>query len=664
MVDFSCVFKATYSGVPVYEMLCKGVAVMRRRSDSYLNATQILKVADFDKPQRTRILEREVQVGEHEKVQGGYGKYQGTWVPFERGKALAVLYEVDNVLAPILEFVKGDQSPPLAPKHVTAASARPKKSRETHTRLRKRVKHYDEDLSDIETQPTTSASAHQDSDIVEPIKRLRIKKERVQTPKISSKEIDIQAAKKEDHVLVESTEDHAMTRKPYAQRLLSYFMSGKSGIPSLLLHPPSDLDINIIIDDEGHTSLHWAAAMARIKIVKLIIENGADVYRVNYKGQTALMRSVLFTNNFESKTFDSLLSLLRTTIFNIDKKDQTVFHHIAATSAWRGKIHASRYYMEGLIAKLYPNQSELISILNVQDAYGDTALTIAARNGNKRLVRMLIDAGASTEIANEEGITSRDYCREIGKVSPVASESSCSPRSGTISTTGDEDDINEIDTREALRNRIEAMFQTVTSNSGSVPPISEVFDSFAKSYENDLIAREKILQKKKVELDLYVKRLEETRSVLEKIKVDADHQQVVSVTPQVEHFSNSLELKLKRQLHYCQKMTLQVLEEYYLKEFNEKPPSPPHQDIILHLTETANQLRSDLKDLQRARKEHVKKLLQLYCRDTPKNYQDYKRLISACCNVGYENVDLMLAPLLASFYEVNQDETEDVILSN
>jgi hypothetical protein len=58
-------------------MICKNVAVMRRKSDAYLNATQILKVAGFDKPQRTRVLEREVQKGEHEKVQGGYGKYQG-----------------------------------------------------------------------------------------------------------------------------------------------------------------------------------------------------------------------------------------------------------------------------------------------------------------------------------------------------------------------------------------------------------------------------------------------------------------------------------------------------------------------------------------------------------------------------------------------------------
>jgi transcription factor MBP1 len=57
--------------------MVKTIAVMRRRVDGWLNATQILKVAGFDKPQRTRILEREVQKGEHEKVQGGYGKYQG-----------------------------------------------------------------------------------------------------------------------------------------------------------------------------------------------------------------------------------------------------------------------------------------------------------------------------------------------------------------------------------------------------------------------------------------------------------------------------------------------------------------------------------------------------------------------------------------------------------
>lgn len=54
---------------------------MRRRADDWINATHILKVAEYDKPSRTRILEREVQKGVHEKVQGGYGKYQGTSEP-------------------------------------------------------------------------------------------------------------------------------------------------------------------------------------------------------------------------------------------------------------------------------------------------------------------------------------------------------------------------------------------------------------------------------------------------------------------------------------------------------------------------------------------------------------------------------------------------------
>jgi regulatory protein SWI6 len=66
--------QAVYSGVSVYEMEINGVAVMRRRSDSWLNATQILKVAGVDKGKRTKVLEREILPGEHEKVQGGYGK--------------------------------------------------------------------------------------------------------------------------------------------------------------------------------------------------------------------------------------------------------------------------------------------------------------------------------------------------------------------------------------------------------------------------------------------------------------------------------------------------------------------------------------------------------------------------------------------------------------
>ena len=59
--------------------MVRGIAVMRRRTDSYVNATQILKVAGVGKGRRTKILEKEILPGKHEIVQGGYGKYQGTW---------------------------------------------------------------------------------------------------------------------------------------------------------------------------------------------------------------------------------------------------------------------------------------------------------------------------------------------------------------------------------------------------------------------------------------------------------------------------------------------------------------------------------------------------------------------------------------------------------
>ncbi|CAO1618037.1 unnamed protein product [Parajaminaea phylloscopi] len=98
------VYLATYSNVPVFEITVRGIAVMRRRADGYLNATQILKVAGVEKAKRTKILEREILTGEHEKVQGGYGKYQGTWIPLPRAQELAATYNVAHLLRAVLEF--------------------------------------------------------------------------------------------------------------------------------------------------------------------------------------------------------------------------------------------------------------------------------------------------------------------------------------------------------------------------------------------------------------------------------------------------------------------------------------------------------------------------------------------------------------------------------
>lgn len=111
-------YSATYSGVPVYEFIHPKSSVMRRKVDGWVNATHILKVANFPKAKRTRILEKDVQTGVHEKVQGGYGKYQGTWVPLERAMEIANQFEVLNELDPVFQYVSnGAETPPPAPKH-------------------------------------------------------------------------------------------------------------------------------------------------------------------------------------------------------------------------------------------------------------------------------------------------------------------------------------------------------------------------------------------------------------------------------------------------------------------------------------------------------------------------------------------------------------------
>lgn len=95
-------------------MEVNGVAVMRRRSDSWLNATQILKVAGVEKGKRTKVLEKEILSGEFEKIQGGYGKYQGTWINYRRGVEFCRQYGVEELLRPLLQYDMGQDGVTMA----------------------------------------------------------------------------------------------------------------------------------------------------------------------------------------------------------------------------------------------------------------------------------------------------------------------------------------------------------------------------------------------------------------------------------------------------------------------------------------------------------------------------------------------------------------------
>lgn len=431
------IFKATYSGIPVFEMMCKGVAVMRRRADSWLNATQILKVAGFDKPQRTRVLEREVQKGEHEKVQGGYGKYQGTWIPLERGLALAKQYNCEAALRPIIDFQPAAKSPPLAPKHLVSTSTAARPPRRTAAaaeaaaalaataRSRRNVEasvesdheilsvHASEDGSMTSSPSRGSSSSRTPSPIGNKFGSTNATKDRRSGNRRKPPQRRIDDRYDDEGSEEEPSQPNGSTDpRAYADQILEYFISDSNQIPQVLISPPPDFDPNTAIDDDGHTALHWASAMGRLRIVKLLITAGAEIFKVNKAGQTALMRSVMFANNYDVRKFPELYELLHRSTLNIDNYNRTVFHHIVDVAMSKGKTHAARYYMETVLNRLADYPKELADVINFQDEDGETALTMAARCRSKRLVKLLIDHGANPKIINNDGKSTEDYILE------------------------------------------------------------------------------------------------------------------------------------------------------------------------------------------------------------------------------------------------------------
>ena len=200
--------------------------------------------------------------------------------------------------------------------------------------------------------------------------------------------------------------------RAYGDQILEYFISDTNQIPQILISPPIDFDPNMAIDDDGHTALHWACAMGRIRVVKLLLTAGADIFNVNKAGQTALMRSVMFANNYDVRKFPELYELLHRSTLNIDNYNRTVFHHVVDVAMSKGKSHAARYYMETILSRLSDYPKELADVINFQDEDGETALTMAARCRSKRLVKILIDHGADPKIVNNDGKSTEDYILE------------------------------------------------------------------------------------------------------------------------------------------------------------------------------------------------------------------------------------------------------------
>lgn len=201
-------------------------------------------------------------------------------------------------------------------------------------------------------------------------------------------------------------------------KLLAAFSSDETvDLKSSLGLEESDVDVDMIIDDQGHTALHWATALAKPSITTQLIDLGADINRGNYAGETPLIRAVLTTNYAESGNFSALLSAIAASIQTLDHAHRSVVHHIALIAGVAGRAASARTYMATVLDWVAKEGAELSlplkTLVDVQDVHGDTALNIAARVGSKALIQLLLDAGADKSRSNKLGLKPVDFGVEV-----------------------------------------------------------------------------------------------------------------------------------------------------------------------------------------------------------------------------------------------------------
>lgn len=539
-------------------MEVNGVAVMRRRADSWLNATQILKVAGIEKGKRTKVLEKEILIGEHEKVQGGYGKYQGTWIKFEKGLEFCRQYGVEDLLRPLLTYDMGQdggvagagQGGVDTPTKEQAMAAQRKRlytaggsegrlngqsgtffknisSTASHAVAAISKARFDSpgprrngagrpatfsrqssstQLEDsgfptasqqsnvsFATEATFNMNGNGDSaystqnapvfsqqqnlnDFAEPPrKRLRTEMSMSEPSAMmggydmtthsqsmrepsptevnesfsyqnppqsqSNSQPQSQSQSQQYYPYDPPTQDpqdaasltlpplpHGNDKASESHRalIMSLFMDDKRTDFSTheVFARLSGIDLDVPVDPKLHTAMHWAATLARLPLVKALIQNGASIWRVNSAGETPLMRAVSVTNNLDSGTFPELLELLGPTIPCRDNLDRTVLHHIAVTSAVKGRSQCSKYYLESLLEFVVRSGSQsttqngggvmsigrfMSEIVNAQDKRGDTALLFAARVNNRSIIHQLVEVGADPSIPNKAGLRPQEY---------------------------------------------------------------------------------------------------------------------------------------------------------------------------------------------------------------------------------------------------------------
>ncbi|KAI0192500.1 ANK-repeat protein MBP1 [Astrocystis sublimbata] len=630
------IYSATYSGIPVYEYQFGPELkehVMRRKADNWINATHILKCAGFDKPARTRILEREVQKAVHEKIQGGYGKYQGTWIPLDSGEQLARRNNIYEQLKIIFEYTAGGESPPPAPRHTSKPKAPrkpavpkwsnppplppppppPREEYETNSQAM-----LEDDAPDNITIASMSYAADDDRHDLSHFTGHR-KRNRDET---------IQDLTEQQHSI-------------YGDELLDYFLLSRQDEPTFRPEPPPNFQPDWYIDSEKHSALHWASAMGDVDVIKQLKRFSANLASLNCRGETPFMRSVNFTNCYEKQTFPAVMRELFDTIDIRDESGGTVLHHAATMKSGRVQSQScSRYYIDSILNKLQETHDTnfVHQLLNLQDRNGNTALHLAAKASARKCVRALLGRGASSDIPNNEGERADEMIKELNasratkERAPQRSSSPFAP-----------DSQRHVAFRDAISESVTKLARPFDSAAASTvqnkiaPMVLEKIQSLARNYEEEW--------KSKIEAENEARRL-----------LGNTQNELAAVRRQIAELEKSLEppeeaAKEVGESALAQEQVLSLLAKqsrYHIQGHVEQSLAFMNGDEGENSYETRLRLAHELRDLlQKQREAEQEYVNALGDSGTGEKIDKYRRLLKQCLDrQDAENLDVKLDDLI------------------
>ncbi|KTA97715.1 Regulatory protein SWI4 [Nakaseomyces glabratus] len=657
---------ATYADTDVYECYIRGQEsniVMRRTMDDWVNVTQVFKIAQFSKTQRTKILEKESTNMKHEKVQGGYGRFQGTWVPLEAAKFMTTKYNIDNpVVNTILSFILNPNNPPpkrhknsvlrktspgtkitspssykKTPKKPNANSAsklstsytkRKKNSTQPNPSPLQNMVFRTPQQSHLASIPTSELNMNQHGDTDATINaaysamshsktnetplsqgylatqkplqfypvptnvgqqqeksrrgftsfvpfvpegqdnshvnnksdipaitvddmsksqknvKKRIKKSKFkesneveymenipeegrdqqygngnyqsepvkrQYRKRKVKEQDAYGMYKNKdqyeqdqaknynlhtdafsypngavadpynfndgnalqyNMTIQNDGDEAIKIESYKETLLKVLSSEEDttrpdyALPAELYHPPANLNINFQIDDQGHTPLHWTAAMANIPLVKLLIGLNANALHCNSQGFNCITKAVFYNNCHKNGAFPELISLLKICLITPDKNGRLPLHYLVELSVNKTKDpNVIMTYLDDIVKNLGQGDESLLRMcLNYQDNVGNTPLHLAALNLNLQLCNKLCQLGASMTVSNFNNETPALILTRFNLVPPTNPSMSLP----TAPTSSSSNDKNRYYRGESMQEQVYAVNNSL-GNPVSVP---------------------------------------------------------------------------------------------------------------------------------------------------------------------------------------------------